>query len=592
MRGVHHFSLALLHQVAEIYNARSILVCVGDDSDYDLTHLPLSNFLWNFQPEDRMLVALESASADQDVTLVACSLSSEGGLLKGWIPTQRAGAFGKDTVWFTADSDVVDALPLSLTSNVVTFNKESEDTLALHERYRVKGRPRSTFLGRWNVGGGGGLAVARPAMWERRSNLSGVTLRNTLLEWNTLTNVVEGEDPSGFMADVLRVLQLATHFDTTWSSPEDGEWGVLKGESDWSGMVGELARREVDLCTAGLTVTKERSKVVDFTVSVVEDVKTLFRVRGHGRGGTRVHPKLTYVSLFRSASWAAVSVVVVAVATVATWDAAVAVNFRMSWKSVVASLLRESFNCCKLLLRLDSDARPTRKLARKVLFMTSSALSYLLYTCYCTNLIASMTAGGKALIRSYEDVIRHDYDVIIFPGTADEELFKQSPEGSAARRVYEDHSNLECRAVYDSYECALTQMAADRKLLAYLTLLTAAHDGRFSVVTEFRARRERLALGLQMDSELLPLLNYQLAKMRQAGILDEIEQRWLRTPSYYYYSAGRDGEEQLASLGLGQLSLPIVILTAGMVGSILAAIVEKYRPQKLATRMIRKKRIR
>ena len=48
--------------------------------------------------------------------------------------------------------------------------------------------------------------------------------------------------------------------------PEDRSWGGLvfdpqTNTSRWSGMVGMLAEGRADLCSATLTITKERAKV-------------------------------------------------------------------------------------------------------------------------------------------------------------------------------------------------------------------------------------------------------------------------------------------------------------------------------------------
>jgi len=49
----------------------------------------------------------------------------------------------------------------------------------------------------------------------------------------------------------------------------------LDGTSFWSGMVGMLANGEADLSTGGLTSMLERSKVMDFTISVIDEPMTL-----------------------------------------------------------------------------------------------------------------------------------------------------------------------------------------------------------------------------------------------------------------------------------------------------------------------------
>lgn len=47
----------------------------------------------------------------------------------------------------------------------------------------------------------------------------------------------------------------------------DGQWGALT-DGKWSGLVGEVARGEADNAIASLTISQQRSTVVDFLVSV------------------------------------------------------------------------------------------------------------------------------------------------------------------------------------------------------------------------------------------------------------------------------------------------------------------------------------
>lgn len=47
----------------------------------------------------------------------------------------------------------------------------------------------------------------------------------------------------------------------------DGQWDAVT-QGEWSGLVGEVARGEADNAIASLTISQQRSTVVDFLVSV------------------------------------------------------------------------------------------------------------------------------------------------------------------------------------------------------------------------------------------------------------------------------------------------------------------------------------
>ena len=74
-------------------------------------------------------------------------------------------------------------------------------------------------------------------------------------------------------------IQRSLNFTVVLSRPPDNEWGVRQGQSgadgtpsswSWTGMVGQLARKEVDVCVAGLTIDARRQAVIDFTIGIVQ----------------------------------------------------------------------------------------------------------------------------------------------------------------------------------------------------------------------------------------------------------------------------------------------------------------------------------
>ena len=47
-----------------------------------------------------------------------------------------------------------------------------------------------------------------------------------------------------------------------------------KNDGSWSGMVGQLVRKEADVCAGALNFTPRRSKVIDFGTSILDDKGT------------------------------------------------------------------------------------------------------------------------------------------------------------------------------------------------------------------------------------------------------------------------------------------------------------------------------
>ena len=74
----------------------------------------------------------------------------------------------------------------------------------------VGGPRRSQLVGTWKAGKG--LEVPQPQMFERRKDLSGVTIINTLLPWNPICIMHEHEngtlyDASGLFLGIYKLLE-------------------------------------------------------------------------------------------------------------------------------------------------------------------------------------------------------------------------------------------------------------------------------------------------------------------------------------------------------------------------------------------------
>ena len=51
----------------------------------------------------------------------------------------------------------------------------------------------------------------------------------------------------GMFAEVFHALQEVMNFTYVLKPPEDGEWGAVKDDNTWTGMVGMLAAKEIDI---------------------------------------------------------------------------------------------------------------------------------------------------------------------------------------------------------------------------------------------------------------------------------------------------------------------------------------------------------
>ncbi|ROT74111.1 hypothetical protein C7M84_007402 [Penaeus vannamei] len=70
---------------------------------------------------------------------------------------------------------------------------------------------------------------------------------------------------TGILIELLHSLVATYNFSYTLKLPDDGQWGSIKDDGSWTGMVGEVFRNQQDMALGPTSITEEREKAIDFT---------------------------------------------------------------------------------------------------------------------------------------------------------------------------------------------------------------------------------------------------------------------------------------------------------------------------------------
>ncbi|KAF0292382.1 Glutamate receptor ionotropic, kainate 1 [Amphibalanus amphitrite] len=124
-------------------------------------------------------------------------------------------------------------------------------------------------LGRWYPDTGA-QSWDNHSIYERRRDFSGLTLRVATKEGAPVTTFLQTPVPDvgGYMGEIWKLLANVLNFNYTVSPSVDGEWGGLDANGRWTGLVGMLQRQEVDVSVGHLSITRDRSQVIDYTESL------------------------------------------------------------------------------------------------------------------------------------------------------------------------------------------------------------------------------------------------------------------------------------------------------------------------------------
>ena len=135
----------------------------------------------------------------------------------------------------------LDPYKLRLDSQIYYFSTVGLDTFEISEIYSIKGQKSvkrvTEMLSMSQATPGGHLHPSNQELfWERRSNLSGITLQGrskTYRQYSKLKmfNKTHVESTSGMFLDIMDIMQEKMGFEIVYQVPADGQWGALNVSS-------------------------------------------------------------------------------------------------------------------------------------------------------------------------------------------------------------------------------------------------------------------------------------------------------------------------------------------------------------------------
>ena len=154
----------------------------------------------------------------------------------------------------------------------------TDNIIDIYDVYRITMESQIILkeFGRWERTYG--LIIPDPDIWSRRSSLNGHHLRvasakNPPAVTHVQDNCSSSKCFRGLFADAWCGLSKEMNF--TYTIQRASEWGSFVNGA-WNGMIGMLEKDEVDIAVTDLIVTKDRSSVVNFLQSLMENKEKLY----------------------------------------------------------------------------------------------------------------------------------------------------------------------------------------------------------------------------------------------------------------------------------------------------------------------------
>ena len=336
-----------------------------------------------------------------------------------------------------SEIDVVDDtnLALRLDTALYLYNLEGK-SIILKEVYAVNKRKKIETVGLWRESQG--LEIPIASMWERRKNMDGMQLRVATLPFPPFQDVhydKSGETiigGSGLFLDPLNILARRLNFTLKFITSNDGQWGALTKNGTWNGLIGMVIKNQIDVAAGGMSVTRDRIRVVSFSRAIMEEEVTL-------TAGQTIEPEANpwiYVAIFPDIAWFICFVMVMSISIYFVIVNYSGLNYMHGkFDSEPFTIINGLGLALTFFRQIYYDFNISCK-STKIMFFLSAVSTYLLYIHYTAYLTASSTYREKTEIKSFGDVLSKGYQVSVWNNTAYQDLMRYSKTGTAMNDVY------------------------------------------------------------------------------------------------------------------------------------------------------------
>ncbi len=262
----------------------------------------------------------------------------------------------------------------------------------------------------------------------------------------------------GTLVNVVRHLEKALNLTVKFQRFQDRfAWGSKLDNGTWSGNLGDIVNGIIHTSVAGYIPSMERAEVVDFTMTVVDEIGGYVIKRPEVHGVSL----LIYLGQFMPIAWFFITVA-----------------FAVCFCSLIIMIL-----CYKKQLSISSVGscletvffaminKPPKTLllhsnSQRAIVFTLFLMALLLMSYYKSQLKATLAIQSLTLpINSLDDILASELDLLLWRATFLESAFKLAPKGSLMRQIYDEklHGKKRVNDVGGKY--ASLQLVEDGKAI-------------------------------------------------------------------------------------------------------------------------------
>ena len=437
------------------------------------------------------------------------------------LETMHSTLFSGPRLWLMP-LDYEQNIQLRLDSRFFFYDKTKSGNYTVYEGYAVKGSKHLTPLFEWSTSKTDHINVfEKESVLKRRSDLTGVVLTSDYsAELRPFVRYIRDSSGAivktdGYYADIITDLEDYFKFTIKRVASESG-WGIQLNNGSWTGLMGQFIDKKIDMAQP-FGISLQRLPFVTFCWPLIRGGFTLIT-------NAPTKPKLdmwAYLNIFPVIAW-----VVGCITIIISSLLFALVNHETIWQGLALQL--------RLFLQLGYDF-PTRGKAVKILLLTSTISFLLIFTYFTCDLTANMTSAPSPIgIKNFQDVIDEDYEVVTFGKSFAVDYFKNAPDDSAMKWVWENKMLTKDppeNALTASYQDMFRVINSQEKTLIYHDPMTYSDEPHWGNLHALKDVEERstfyVTIAMTKDSEFFELINYYILKMQESGLDARLKRRWM-----------------------------------------------------------------
>ena len=471
---------------------------------------------------------------------------------------------------------------LRLDSNIIFYKNIGIASFQLYDVFAVKGGPSiKVDFGKWNYENRFNLTKSMNR-WERRNDLQGTRFLNCFARNLPGSEFIKDKagniiGSKGWYQDIL--FYITDRLNLTIETIEAQWVNKLLDNGSWTGQIGFLQRQEADVVTTSLGITLQRNNFIDFPIQIIYGtlgLAAILPIKG-------TSPNMwVYIRVFGIYQWMIfiiflILIVMGLIVIHASSEDQSGREFgtkRGSHKKYRLNTPSSALAMAFLYALQMGSHTNSKQLAPRVLTMTMSMLTLLLFALYTTDITAEMTSGPPEIpINTFEDVIYYGYKVVT-GSPPYEHILATSKNGSAMREVYNNNFELKkdieeaVKSMIETYDYKTLFFGTAGMVIRILEQQGLRKTYQAVDLKMDYSTRRVSGLGLQKDSEFSPVFNYFILKGMENGVLHKIKKADENDPDENFAMS----EPQ--PLGLNNVMFCFISLGFGIALSIIKVMME------------------